>query len=106
MQNSPFSLSNENLEGTIIASKASFEEEAVRTALGKYTPNYYISFVPCNESDLKITISCKKSNSLHINFLKEIMNELLDQQIRLDLQNKFGHLRESIVKHAFEPVRL
>lgn len=106
MQNPPFSLSDNSMQGTIIASKVSFEEEAVRTALGKYTPHYYISFMPCNESDLEITISCKKSNPLHINLLKEIMNELLDQQIRLDLQHKFGHLRESIVKHAFEPVRL
>jgi len=40
--------------------------------------------------------------------LKEIVhkfnNELTDQQLRLDLEKRFGCLRELIVKHAFSPL--
>lgn len=35
--------------------------------------------------------------------LDQIKNEFLDQQIRIDLENDFGNLRDLIVKYAFFP---
>ncbi len=106
MPTSPFHLSNDNSTGTIIASKIFFESDAVLSALSKYTSHYYITVVPTNESDIKITVQNKTELPLSIEILKEVMNEFIDQQIRIDLQKKFGNLRDIIVKHAFEPVRM
>jgi len=32
------------------------------------------------------------------------MNDLIDQQIRIDLQKEFGQLRNIIIEYAFSPV--
>lgn len=36
--------------------------------------------------------------------LKNMMNDLIDFQIRLDLLKEFGDLRKTIVNYAFSPV--
>ncbi len=36
----------------------------------------------------------------------EFCNEALDQQVRLDLERRYGSIREMIVKQAFSPVSL
>lgn len=106
MQNLPFSLNESKTTGTIIASKKFFEEAAVLAAFGKYTPSYYISVQPENDSDVKITIEDKKGKELQLETLKDMMNELIDQQIRVDLDRRFADIRKTIVKHAFEPAEL
>lgn len=104
MDTLPFYLDLSNMKGTIIASKVFFESEAVLSALGKYTPHYHISVCPYQECDIMITIEDKENNILTERFLRDIMNELLDQQIRINTQRTFADLRRAIVKHAFEPV--
>ncbi len=36
--------------------------------------------------------------------LMKFRNDLIDNQIRIDLEKKFSSLREIIVKHAFSPI--
>lgn len=36
-------------------------------------------------------------------FCEKFKNDVLDQQIRIDLQKEFGSLRDTIVKYAFFP---
>ena len=31
-------------------------------------------------------------------------NEVIDQQLRLDLEKRYGQVRELIIKHAFSPL--
>lgn len=105
MHPTPFFL-NENGTGTIIASKQFFEESAVLAALGKFTPSYYISVQPANASDIEITAQDKEGKALPIETLKGMMNELIDQQIRVELDRRFSDIRKTIVQHAFSPVEL
>ena len=36
--------------------------------------------------------------------LDDFCNEVLDQQVRLDIEKRYGSLRDAIVKHAFQPL--
>lgn len=37
--------------------------------------------------------------------LSEYCNEVLDQQVRLDLEKRYGAIRESIYQFAFAPIK-
>lgn len=106
MQQPPFFLNDNSTQGTIIASKKFFEREAVFSTLNLYTPHYYITVIPINESDIQISIQNKSSEPLVIDTLKKIFNDLIDQQIRVDLQKEFGQMRNRIVEHAFFAVSM
>ena len=49
----------------------------------------------------------KNSNGIAGDIIPELINdfcnEVLDQQVRLDLEKRYGGLRDTIVKHAFLP---
>ncbi len=106
MLNTPFSINESSTVGIITVSKEFFEEKAVLAAFVKYTPSFYISIEPSPELSVKITIERKDSNTIEIQTLKEMMNELIDQQVREELDKKFNEIKKTIVKHAFEPVEL
>ena len=92
------------MKGTILASKKFFERDSVLTVSGKYSEQYFVSVQPVGEFDVEITISAKAHSSLSEDLLKQFMNDLIDQQIRIDLQKEFGQLRNIIIEYAFSPV--
>lgn len=81
-----------------------FERDSVLTVSGKYSEQYFVSVQPVGEFDVEITISAKAHSSLSEDLLKQFMNDLIDQQIRIDLQKEFGQLRNIIIEYAFSPV--
>ena len=98
-QQVPFQLGEDGMKGTILASKKFFERDSVLTVSGKYSEQYFVSVQPVGEFDVEITISAKAQD-----LLKQFMNDLIDQQIRIDLQKEFGQLRNIIIEYAFSPV--
>ena len=36
---------------------------------------------------------------------EQFCNEAIDQQLRLDIEKKYGNVRELIVRHAFSPIK-
>ena len=103
-QQDPFQLGEDGMKGTILASKKFFERDSVLTVSGKYSEQYFVSVQPVGEFDVEITISAKAHSSLSEDLLKQFMNDLIDQQIRIDLQKEFGQLRNIIIEYAFSPV--
>ena len=103
-QQVPFQLSEDGMKGTILASKKFFGRDSVLTVSGKYSEQYFVSVQPVGEFDVEITISAKAHSSLSEDLLKQFMNVLIDQQIRIDLQKEFGQLRNIIIEYAFSPV--
>ena len=103
-QQVPFQLGEDGMKGTILASKKFFESDSVLTVSGKYSEQYFVSVQPVGEFDVEITISAKAHSSLSEDLLKQFMNDLIDQQIRIDLQKEFGQLRNIIIEYAFSPV--
>ena len=101
---SPFSVNEEGKLGTILAEKVYFERDCVLNVAAQYTGEYFLSIQPVGDTMVELTISAKNGAMITENFLKEIMNALIDQQIRLDLIKEFGGIRKTIVDYAFSSV--
>lgn len=103
-QQSPFQLEENGMKGTILASKKFFERDSVLTVTSKYSGQYFVSIQPVDEFGIEICLSAKNHSPLDEDMLRQFMNELIDQQIRMDLQKEFGQLRNTIIEYAFSPV--
>jgi His-Xaa-Ser system protein HxsD len=86
--------------------KEFFEKSAIHAASYKFTDKCIIQIEPEGEKKIAITMALKKPvDEIFLEELaNEFMNEALDQQIRLDLEKRYGNIRELIVRHAFKPL--
>jgi len=81
-----------------------YKQEVVTAAIYKFTDKYFVSQ---NKEDntIQVTFSEKTEQAVNFELLeKEFENELIDQQIRYDTEQKFGHIRNLIVEKAFSPI--
>lgn len=53
---------------------------------------------------MKLVFETKDGASLPENFHKEFFNDLLDQQVRWNINQQFGRIRDAIVEEAFRPI--
>jgi His-Xaa-Ser system protein HxsD len=88
-------------------SKQFYEKGAVMAAAYKFTDKCVIIIEPIEESYVGVWFQSKsgQDQSKIPELLNEFCNEVLDQQVRLDLEKRYGNLREIIVKHAFSPIQ-
>lgn len=93
-----------NDDSKVILSKELFEREAVFATAVKFTDQYYVGIQPHGEDSFEVSIRAKEGNKGSPDVLKIFCNELIEQQVRHDLQNRFGKLREMIVAQAFSPI--
>jgi len=81
-----------------------YKQEVVMAAVYKFTDKYFVSQ---NKEDntIQVTFSEKPEQAVNFELLeKKFENELIDQQIRYDTEQKFGHIRNLIVEKAFSPI--
>jgi His-Xaa-Ser system protein HxsD len=101
---------NPNSNGQIILklSKRLYEKESVFAALYKFENQCAMQMEPIGEAHIEVIFRNKAGGSLSEQALAaiadEFCNELIDQQVRRDLEKRFGKLRELIVEHAFSPI--
>lgn len=92
--------------GTVMVSlpKSLYEVEAIRQTAYKYSGEY---FVIANENGASIDVifEGKNKNPISENLVKEICNDFIDQQVRIDTEKQFGHIRDLIVEEAFNPIK-
>lgn len=93
-----------NDDGKAILSKEFFEREPVFAAAAKFTDQYYVGIQPYGEDSFEVSIHIKEGMEENPSAVKLFCNELIEQQVRHDLQNRFGQLREMIVAQAFSPI--
>jgi His-Xaa-Ser system protein HxsD len=89
---------------TITVDLSIYKQEVITATVYKFTDKFYISQ---NKTGNKIDVTFKEKAEQNIKFdlLKEqFENELIDQQIRYDTEQKFGHIRNLIVEKAFAPI--
>ena len=90
----------------IIVDKSLYSREAVSATVYRFSGDYYVSVETCPNNDDKYIVSIEKremdfcESELKNSFIKE----LTDQQVRLDIEARFGHIRDLIVEEAFKPV--
>ena len=80
-----------------------YEKSAVLNAAYKFSDKCFIRIEPLEEGYVGIQLKAKEGQNPQM-VLDDFCNEVLDQQVRLDLEKRYGNLREIIVKHAFLPI--
>jgi His-Xaa-Ser system protein HxsD len=80
------------------------KQEVITSTIHKFTDKYFVSQ---NKVDnvIQITFTAKPEQSVSLELLaKDFENELIDQQVRYDTEQKFGEIRNLIVQQAFAPI--
>ncbi len=106
MNTLPQGITIEQGEGKIalILEKELYQKEAVFMAAHKFTKTFYIIIRNVDANHVGVYFQQKTSNDNLEDVRLNFCNEVLDQQIRLDLEKAYGSLRNLIVKQAFSPI--
>jgi His-Xaa-Ser system protein HxsD len=90
----------------VILSKAIYEKEAVFAATYALSGLCRNSVEPAQAGYIKVSLefldSCTDTDRAQVE--NRFMNELIDQQLRLDLEKRYGPIRRLIVQQAFAPL--
>ena len=88
-------------------SKKLYQRDAVFAAAYKLTDRCTILIEPLEDSYVGVYFESKENQSEAEleKIAKEYCNEVLDQQVRLDVEARAGNIREVIVQHAFSPLK-
>ncbi|MBD5326754.1 MAG: His-Xaa-Ser system protein HxsD [Bacteroides sp.] len=84
-------------------SKTLYSAEAIHASAYKYSGEYFV-YLSEREDRYEILFERKNEESIDDVTIKNICNDLIDQQIRVETENRFGHIRNLIVEEAFKPV--
>jgi His-Xaa-Ser system protein HxsD len=106
-ENAPFIISCDAGLYFVKLPKAFYEREAVFAAAYLFREKYHIRIDSVDDQYVGIWFQSKDEvNLMNAQFaLGEYCNEVLDQQVRLDLDKRYGALREAVYEHAFAPLR-
>jgi His-Xaa-Ser system protein HxsD len=81
-----------------------YKQEVITSAVYKFTDKCFVSQNKAG-NEIQVTFTAKPEQSVKFDLLeKEFENELIDQQVRYDTEQKFGHIRDLIVEKAFSPI--
>lgn len=83
-----------------------YEKDAIVSTLYKFSHLFYIHQLLDLEvpNRIKVYFESRQGNSITEDIPKKFCNELIDQQLRCNINKKFGHIRDMIVQEAFRPV--
>lgn len=86
--------------------KEYFLREAVFAATHKFSGACGVEIFPIGEYEVGVwlTPKAKMTDKELQDIAWSFSEELIDQQVRLDLEKRNGRIRELIVKHAFSPL--
>ena len=87
-----------------------YEKLAIMSAAHEMTDTFAVLVEPIDENNTAVYFQPK--NDILIDEVKfkeaalDFCNKVLDQQLRLDIEKRYGNLRDTIVKQAFAPVSI
>ena len=93
----------ENDKFQVIVDTALYAKESVVAACYKFTDRYYIH-QQTSGNNVVVMFEEKDGNDNSEVAVKQFCNELIDQQVRYNTNQQFGHIRDMIVEEAFKPV--
>jgi His-Xaa-Ser system protein HxsD len=89
---------------TLEVNKELYQKEVILLVAHKFIDRCYITIEPSTEKCINVLFRPKNENLQLDNLALEFCNELLDQQVRLNVEKSYGNIRDLIVKQAFWPV--
>lgn len=87
----------------VVVDMALYAKEALVAACYKFTDRYYVH-QQTSGNNVIVVFETKNGNAISEVVVKQFCNELIDQQVRLNTNQQFGHIRDLIVEEAFKPV--
>ncbi|MBW8039509.1 MAG: His-Xaa-Ser system protein HxsD [Planctomycetes bacterium] len=82
-----------------------YSRDAILNTTYRFTHKCYINLQKYEEKTALIVFSQKNENNRDIELLvKEFLNELIDQQLRVDINNETKDIRKMIISEAFAPL--
>ena len=96
----------ENNKFQVSVDLALYSKDVITAAIYKFSHLFYIhQQIDGNNPNIVIVIfESKDGNILTVDIPKQFCNELIDQQLRHNVNEQFGHIRDMIVEEAFRPV--
>ena len=91
----------------ISLSKEFYEKSAILAAAHKFTNRFGVKIESLDEIHVGVQLVRKGDLEPNITLEQVVLdfcNCLLDEQLRLDLESRYGAIRELIVKQAFSPI--
>lgn len=88
-------------------SREIFEKDALLAAAYMATKCCTVLIEPIGEKELGVIFEPKGEIGLSNleGLARDFCNQVLDQQLRLNLDKRYGNIRELIVQHAFSPLK-
>lgn len=87
----------------VVVDMTLYAKETLVAACYKFTDRFFIH-QQTEGNVVKMVFESKNSNVVSASVVKMFCNELIDQQIRFNTNQQFGHIRDLIVEEAFKPV--
>ena len=87
----------------VIVDMALYAKESLAAACYKFTDRFYVHQQTDGEN-IFVVFETKDGNTITEETVKQFCNELIDQQVRFNTNQQFGHIRDLIVEEAFKPV--
>ena len=87
----------------IVVDMSLYAKESLVAACYKFTNRFYIH-QQTDGGNVVVVFESKDGNAVSDTIVKEFCNELIDQQVRYNTNQQFGHIRDLIVEEAFKPV--
>lgn len=82
-----------------------YAKEVIVASCYKFTNKYYAFQKYSSDGNcIEIILEAKGGDENPDVVIKEFCNELIDQQVRFNTNQQFGHIRDLIVEEAFKPV--
>ncbi len=83
-----------------------YEKDVVTSVLYNYLDLYYITQGIDNENPdlLNVVFESKENTEISEELSKQISNNLIEEQLRFNINKQFGHIRNLIVEEAFKPI--
>lgn len=83
-----------------------YAKEVITAAVYKFSHLFYIhqQTDESNNTIINVVFESKDKSMITEDVPKQFCNELIDQQVRYNINAQFGHIRDMIVQEAFKPV--
>ena len=93
----------ENERFQVVVDMSLYAKESLVAACYKFTNRFYIH-QQTSGNNIIVVFESKEGNAVSEPIVKQFCNELIDQQVRYNTNQQFGHIRDLIVEEAFKPV--
>lgn len=83
-----------------------YSKDVLTATIYKFSHLFYIhqQTDKSNSNLVLVIFESKDGNTITVDIPKKFCNELIDQQLRHNVNAQFGHIRDMIVEEAFKPV--